>query len=169
MSRAGRPPKLTPEITEAVCDALRDGLSIEGACARAGISPATYYEYNKRGRDGDTRFTEFAAETARARADVERRLIESVEWAAGERIRKRALGSGDAMEIIDEAERDWRAAAWLLERKYPGEYGARQRLEHTGADGESLVQGPDLSRLSREELKDLHELMRKANGGSGGE
>lgn len=131
----GRPTKLTPEITEAVCDALVEGLSIEGACARAGIAPSTYYDWNARGADGEALFVEFAEATARARAEVEERLLESVEWAAGERIRKKALGQGRDAEIVDEVERDWRAAAWLLERKFPGAYGNRSKVEHSGPDG----------------------------------
>lgn len=29
----------------------------------------------------------------------------------------------------------WQASAWMLERKWPKEFGAKQQLEHTGADG----------------------------------
>ena len=39
---AGRPSKLTPEITEALCEALRTGLTYEDACLSTGIGVETF-------------------------------------------------------------------------------------------------------------------------------
>jgi hypothetical protein len=42
----------------------------------------------------------------------------------------------DAVRIIlDAAPKNWRAAAWYLERSYPDHYGHRARIEHAGTDG----------------------------------
>ncbi len=29
----------------------------------------------------------------------------------------------------------WQSAAWLLERQYPGEFGRRENIKHTGENG----------------------------------
>lgn len=56
-------------------------------------------------------------------------FVDRVEKARGDTV-VRALG------VIQKAMPDsWQAAAWLLERRYPDEFGRRQRLEHTGAGG----------------------------------
>lgn len=146
-----RPTKLTAKITEAVCDAIREGLSIEGACSHAGIARSTFHDWVSRGEDGEAEFSDFADQTARARAEVEERLLGSIEWAAGKRMRRRALGTGSDFETFEEEERDWRAAAWLLERKFPEAYGNKQTLEHTGKDGGPIGVSVD----ARERLEDL--------------
>jgi len=33
---------------------------------------------------------------------------------------------------------DWKAAAWLLERRWSDRWGYKQQLQHTGKDGDSL-------------------------------
>lgn len=134
-----RPTKLTKQLTRTVCEHIESGMSIAGACALAGIGESTYHEWVSRGVAGDAGFVEFAEQTARARARVEMRLLESVEWAAGERVRRRALGGGENFEIDEYIERDWKAAAWLLERKFPGEYGSRSKVEHSGPGGGAIT------------------------------
>jgi hypothetical protein len=131
----GRPTKLTAKVSRAICDAIREGLSIDGASAKGGIHPSTFHDWIARGVAGEQPFADFAEQAAQARAHVEARLLESVEWAAGERIRLRALGSGESAEVIEDVERDWRAAAWLLERKFPEAYGNRAKVEHAGSVG----------------------------------
>jgi len=47
-----------------------------------------------------------------------------------------------AFEWLDKIEKaaneNWQAAAWKLERRYPGDYG-RTRVEHTGEGGGPII------------------------------
>lgn len=107
----GRPTDCTPEVTEIVCRELRLGLSIASACAAAGITKTSYYEYHQRASEGPP-FSVFAAATTKARSEGTRGLEHTV--------RKAAVG-------------DWRAAAWMLERRAPEDWS--KRTEITGKDG----------------------------------
>lgn len=121
MARSGRPTKYTEDKADAIVAAVRAGATLRLAAASAGISLDTLARWRKR-------FAAFAD-----------RLTEAEGKAA---VRPLAL-------IAEAAKRDWRAAAWLLERRFPEEYG-RQRHEHTGADGgpiEVEIVGVDVERL----------------------
>jgi hypothetical protein len=107
----GRPTDCTPEVTEAVCAELREGLSIASACAAAGIDRATFHRWIARGDEGPP-FSDFRNATTKARAVGTRSLEVTVRTAA-----------------LD----DWRAAAWMLERKAPEDWS--KRTEITGKDG----------------------------------
>ena len=105
----GRPLKLTKELQDRVCSYLRAGNYIETACKAAGIVKETLYRWLKRAAAGDGEpFEGFreAVEAAQAQAEV----------------RGVALVSKAGQE-------DWRAAAWMLERKFPKRWGTIQRHE----------------------------------------
>lgn len=108
----GRPTKLSAEITAKVCDDLRAGHSVSSACASAGIHQASYFGWMARGEAGERRFVEFFDAVTQAKADGARQL-EAV-------VRKSAMD-------------DWRAAAWMLERRLPDEWS--KRTEVTGKGG----------------------------------
>lgn len=107
----GRPTDCTPEVTEIVCRELRLGLSIASACAAANIDKATYHRWIARGDEGPP-FGDFRDATTKARSEGTRGLEHTV--------RKAAVG-------------DWRAAAWMLERRAPEDWS--KRTEITGKDG----------------------------------
>jgi transposase-like protein len=107
----GRPTDCTPEVTEAVCAELREGLSIASACAAGGIARSTYHDWLQRASEGPP-FSDFRDATTKARAVGTRSLEVTVRTAA-----------------LD----DWRAAAWMLERKAPEDWS--KRTEITGKDG----------------------------------
>ena len=119
MSKAlGRPTKLTPELQEKVCAALRVGNYATVAIQYAGISEHTYYEWLQRGEsEPGSIYERFRAAVRKAEADAE---VEGV-------------------AIIEQAGRkEWQARAWLLERKYPYKWGRFERHEHTG-EGELVI------------------------------
>lgn len=62
--------------------------------------------------------------------------------------------------------KDWRASAWLLERRWGSEFGRRDRLEHTGSEGGPIQTQStlDLRKLSETELDQLERIVRNANG-----
>ena len=54
----------------------------------------------------------------------------------------------------------WQSAAWWLERNYKEEYSLKQEFDHT-TKGESINQQPDLSKLTKEEIKVMAAINRK--------
>ena len=78
-------------------------MTIEAAALLAGVCRTTYYNY----RENDPKFAE--------EADQASRFAEAV---CLERIKQAAM---DKM--------DWRAFAWILEKRFPDDYGKRQELK----------------------------------------
>lgn len=81
---------------------LSRGVSISEACETLGISRAKYYRHVRRDPN-------FEAQVERARTIV----------------------SIDLLRVVRES-KDWRAAAWLLEKRYPRDWGSmrtRMKLE----------------------------------------
>jgi len=94
MSKAGRPQKRNIALADLVCAALEEGASYELAAAAAGISYSTLNRWRK---DDEA----FATNIATAESRAARRWLGQIDQAAS---------------------KDWRAAAWLLERRYPEVY-----------------------------------------------
>jgi transposase len=103
-----RPTKYTPEVGEKLCTAVRHGLTYKLAAAYAGVHYDTLNEW----RRGKPEFSD-----ALTRAEAEGALARML------RIEKAA------------SDGDWRAAAWIQERRYPQDYGrtVEQKVEHSGA------------------------------------
>ena len=94
----GRRSKATEGRIEALVIALGTGCTREAAARHAGIDRTTLYRWLE--RDAAIRIR-----VEKAEADVEVRL---------------------AAQIVQAAPDDWRAAAWLLERRRPAGYGRAQ-------------------------------------------
>lgn len=143
MARARRD-KLTPEIQEKVVQAIALGATYEVAATYSGIRRETIWRWVKRGegeRNGRYKAFADAVKAADGKSAVQ----------ALANIRAAAKGS-------------WQANAWLLERRYPEQYG-RGKLEvktdgkvehhHTGSIGF------DYSKYTDQELADLERLLAK--------
>ena len=131
----GRPSKLSPEIQERICSALRDGNYESAAAAAGGVGTSTVRQWLQWGRDAKSaRYVAFLAAVTRAREDAELRLVEL--W-------QEAMPS------------DWRAIAEFLARRYPERWGKRERNEVTvSATAHAAPQ-----RLSKELLDQIkHEI-----------
>jgi hypothetical protein len=115
--------KLTPERQEIIVGALEAGNYDEVAAQAAGISKASFYNWLNRGqaelerveaapnakvRQGEQPLIDFFDVVTRAKAQAEPEMVARI----------RELG-----------ERDWRALAWMLERRFSGRWAKRQRLE----------------------------------------
>jgi hypothetical protein len=155
----GRPTKLLDDaVEEAVLDAIRYGATIEAACAAAGIAERTYYGWMTRGREAketleetdelpgtELPFLQFlqSAMRAHARGQVAnvRRIDRAAEGGYVIRTRTRRMrdpGTGDLVEETetDLAPPDWRAGAWILERRHPEGFGKpAMELEVSGPGG----------------------------------
>jgi hypothetical protein len=131
MSNAGRPSKISKEISDAIVENLRLGNYIEHASAACGINKSTLYLWLERGRKEQEKidaglpanpdeqiFMEFSNAVEKAKAQSEVRDVTLIEKAATD-------GS-------------WQAAAWKLERKFPQKWGRVTRTEITGAEGKPI-------------------------------
>ena len=96
-------PKLTEELIEVMCDLKAKGLSNKDICLAVDIHEATLYRWMN--KPSNKLHRELSKQFKKAEARYKQELLES--------IRETALSKP----------RYWTAAAWLLERKYPEEYG----------------------------------------------
>jgi hypothetical protein len=113
---------LTPTLVESLCKTLSIGVDVHTACLREGIARATYYDWRRRGIGTDELepeepFASFTEAVDRAMANAEARFL---------------------AHITKASENDWRAAAWVLERRNREVYGTGQRLEISGPDGQPI-------------------------------
>lgn len=104
-SNAGRKAKKTPERVERLLDNLRQGMSQASAITQAGIAKTTFYRWLKEDE-------QFKTEVETAEDFAEAVQIAQI----------KALG---------EAKMDWRAYAWLLERRFPDRWSAKRETEVT--------------------------------------
>jgi len=141
----GRPTKLTPEVQDKISEALRLGSYAEIAARYAGIHPATFYDWMKRGAD----------DLATGRGTIYSEFHETVKEAE-------ALCEVRACGIISKAMGDsWQAAMTYLERKHPGRWSRNERRELSGT---LQVVPINLAALTSEELEQAARLTAKAQG-----
>lgn len=124
----GRPTKLTPEVQEKIINRLKIGMYVEPACAYAGINKDTYYDWIKRGARGESPYKDFFDAVEEAISSAETRLLTKVQQLA---------------------EKQWQAAAWILERRWPHRWCKKEKVEHTGKDGAEIKID---SKQAREEI-----------------
>ena len=112
----GRPPgratKLSPQVQDLILAAVSVGTTLESAADLAGVSPQTVREWRRRGKGQDDRpatepYTTFAKLLDKAEASFEIKALGALEKAA--------------------RNGQWRASAWLLERRFPGRWGRKPR------------------------------------------
>lgn len=108
----GARPKLNEKVQTKICNALRSSAFREQAARLAGIGVSTLYHWLDLGRQENA-------------PKVYREFLEAVETAEAES--EAAL----AARITQAAPRDWKAAAFILERKYPKRWGKREEVTQT--------------------------------------
>ena len=91
---------------------IASGAAFKVAANAGGISEPTLHNWIKRGKQGEEPYALFMAEVNEARAVCEVELITLI---------RRAAIEGSAGE--------WRAAAWLLGRKFPERWSEKRQLE----------------------------------------
>lgn len=104
----GRPPKLTNEMIEKIADLIVAGKSIATAANLAGISESTIYRWLALGKKKNSE---------KIYKDLVERVYEACEFSEFE-----------ALQVLRQASMEgsnWRAAAWILERRHPEKYGKR--------------------------------------------
>lgn len=128
----GRHVTITPELTQAIADAVQVGVYPSVASEMNRVSESTYYRWMARGLAADGVEGEPPPEEAPYHG-----FWEAIKEAA-------AKAEARNLEIIAQAasqgiEGQWQAAAWWLERTRPHRYSLQtSRLELTGKDGAAI-------------------------------
>jgi transposase-like protein len=144
-----RPTKLTPEVKQRIVQAIRAGNYAEPSARSAGVSPATFYRWMKRGeRESSGIYHDFHEEVRQAEAEAE----------------------VHAVAVIRKAMKDdWRAAGHYLERRHPDRWRRTQTLEHEGA-GRVVISADDVAdEKTREELRAITRRIADARQDGSGE
>lgn len=102
---AGRPTKYTPEKAKTITDAISIGATYRLACLYAGISDDTMTRWL-------ARYADFAEQVRIAEGKAAVQALATIQRAARD-------------------DYDWRAVTWLLERRFPNDYGKRDRVDVT--------------------------------------
>ena len=112
--KVGRPSKLTTETKGKLVNALSAGAHIEIACIYAGIDTATYCRWAAIARNS-------TPENPAPKEYLE--LAETIEQAT-------VQGEITTLASIKKASADdWRAGAWLLERRHPDRWASSHRIQ----------------------------------------
>jgi hypothetical protein len=101
-----RPTKCTPQVTETICEHIRQGVPQETSAALAGISERTFYDWMSWGAAGREPWAQFSQSVARARAECEAALIADVR---------------DGLQVSGKP--DWKSRQRLLETLFPERHG----------------------------------------------
>lgn len=133
----GPPTLCTPEMRGKICKLVNAGAPLPYACEAAGMSWNTVKVWLRRGRAGEEPYATFVQE-----------------WKAA----KAAWVAGSVLRVTKAGERNWKAAAWLLERRVP-EFRPPTKHEHTHK-GRVAV---DLAAMSTADLQ--RELAESKDGG----
>jgi hypothetical protein len=148
----GPAPVLDEPMIERIAAAVRIGTTLKSAAAYNGINERTLTRWMRWGR------------RASERAPLCARLVDAVDAANG------AFEAGAIAQIQRASQESWTAAAWLLERRLPNQYGRSVRVESVTATAddprivalhEAGFEGdPEL--LTEDELETLIALLHKA-------
>ena len=122
-NKRGRPTKLDERTQEKIISAIKAGNYIETAAAYAGISKNTLYEWLKRGEREKQRVEKSNKAKIKKSEEIYVIFTDAVEKALAEAEMRDVLIIGKA------AEKEWQAAAWRLERKFPDRWGRKLNVE----------------------------------------
>ena len=135
--------KLTKERIDILAAALRKGVIIKHACIGAGICEKTYHNWQNEASDNelDPLDPEESLGKNPNRDDVLRYFVRET---------SRALNdySSELLEKIHNAD-SWQAAAWILERRFPEEFGRRAAAQPCDTEEDAHVKPRRQSKRSR--------------------
>lgn len=135
-----RPTKFTRETVNRLLKGIRLGMTYEHACMFAGVSYDVFNRWRKgtfpRNLDDDQKQLkgEFREALTRAEGDMVARTFGLIQQAA--------------------VQGDWRAATWIMERRYPSIYG-KNVMEHVGKDGGPIQISPEARKIAEKLAESL--------------
>ncbi len=134
LGTSGRRTVLTAELAEHLATLLSAGSSLVTALAVAGVASSTYHDWMERGaaEDATEQFRDFRLRMDGAKQEGIARNVTIVATAA---------------------QRDWRAAAWLLERQDPDSF-SRVRARPEGGDPDAGKDAPAAAQVDGDGERD---------------
>jgi hypothetical protein len=131
--------KLTDEIVLTIFEFIAKGSTDDKACEAAGIQPATFYRWVKRGEKAKSgKYCVFCENLKRARVKAYQRHLALIERAAKgktaiktKRVTTHPDGKKTVVEETKELAPSWQASAWLLERRFPKDFSRNRDLLDT--------------------------------------
>lgn len=155
----GRPPEISRELIDYIARLVRIGNYIDVACAAAGISRQTYYNWAKRGHREKKRVAADARRSIRQDEALYVNFVDTIEKAVAE------SEARDVLTVHKASQTNWQAAAWKLERKNVGRWGRRSAIEVSGPEGGPLehitAEEDEATDDPRDRLKNRIERMRQ--------
>ena len=131
-----------PKVKKFIIESLENGNGIKKSCAAAGISYNTYLDWT---------------ETESPRHDSDFSNLVKKALLSGKQSLKEICQSVVFQAATAKEKPVWQAAAWILERRFPEDYGVRQAIEHSG----EIKQTTDISQFTEEEKQVLLKIARK--------
>lgn len=143
MGENGRPSKLTPDLRVSLLNAIMVGLSVEKACAYVKIHKQSYYNWINQGRIDDEQNND----------SIYREFFDSL---------RNAEEKAEIKLLVDlQKEEDWRAKAWLLERRFRRDWARTEKVEVTGKDGRPVAHVTyDFEKIPRDKLRGIIETLK---------
>lgn len=146
--KPGRPTLLNPTRQAALLNAIEQGMPLKQAAAMAGMSYDTLNAWQKRGENESApeQFRQFCQLLRHSQAVAMQVHLSS---------------------ICDSAKRDWRAAAWMLERRFPEDFARQQQLEHSVSDRKPWMPDPEVNHevlVRMKKQQGMVEILKKLGG-----
>ena len=113
-----RKPKLTKELIDEILTYKENGISDKDVCDMVGISQQAFYDWLKEAETGVS-----TKHPDQKPTNYELKL----ELADGLKKARAAFKAYHIQTITQAAKKNWQAAAWMLERMYPKEFGRIDR------------------------------------------
>lgn len=112
---AGRPTRCTPETVARLVKLVEIGVPITVACRTEGLGRATWHRWRVAAAAGEEPYVE---------------LVGKLETAISKGV------ATITMQLVKASQKDWKAAAWWLERRVPALYAAKQsvRVQNVNVD-----------------------------------
>ena len=156
MPAGGRQPELQkdPERRALFLEKIGLGMSVAKACGAVRIRESTYYNYVQKANDEKNKnsfYMEFMEDVKKAESTFAERASRVIHKAAvghdvttTKTVVKELAGGGKITETTTTMHREyhWQAAAWLLERRLPDEYGRRFDLDGNEATEVRIIVTP---------------------------
>ena len=142
--KIGRPTKLTPAVAKRIIRAISLGHSYVAAAKAGGINIETLDNWRKRGAEErnaglSTPFTRFLGKIEGAAEQKAVEYLEAIERSMNEpivvertHIKKDAQGNQIVEKWTETKPNDIKGALWWLERRFPDQFGRREKVEHAG-------------------------------------
>ena len=136
----GRPFKLNAELVDRVAASIELGMTWARAAEASGVGLSTLHEWRARGEAGEALFVDLVERLKKAEANGIARALESI----------RSASEGGA----------WQASAWILERRYPADYGRRSEVSVRASEAQAATATSDAAIVAA--LRPFAPLLRSA-------